>query len=573
MTPTEPTAARDNLENLRSRLQGRYAIERELGRGGMGAVYLGRDLKLDRHVALKVLPSEFAVQPMLRDRFLRETRTAAGFSHPNIVPVYAVEESDDLLAYAMGYVEGESLMERVRRAGPLNVRELVKLMQDVAYALAYAHGRGIVHRDIKPDNIMLERASGRALVLDFGIARAKSNAPATAAGLTRIGEVVGTPEYMSPEQASGDEVDGRSDLYSLGLTMMFAATGKIAVTAETTQKVLVKQLTEALPSIASLRADLPEVLISAIDRCVLKNPSERFEMAEALVDALDVAQLAAPEIPLPIRLFHHELSTLTFIGLVFVFGTAFVLRNLQSTDRGSDESLFIIVLLLAIVTTRTTQTLREAKRLAVTGFTPEEISSGLERVVDEYEIRRAELRADAQVLRNRRRTVAAALVMLVVAVVCFRFALNFRQFVRPGLYEVGLWGTVLVAFSMFYVGVGLVLLFKSPLKMPVGERVFRLLWLSRFGRAFIRFGGRKVLAVRNGKTLPGASGNTRHTRSLSPTPVSRTGAIPVTTIPSNAGAAVAPLADDDLTALTDVDVRLDSIERRLTTLEQSTKRL
>ncbi|MEO7363128.1 MAG: serine/threonine-protein kinase, partial [Gemmatimonadaceae bacterium] len=385
----------------------------------MGAVYLGRDLKLDRHVALKVLPSEFAVQPTLRDRFLRETRTAAGFSHPNIVPVYAVEESDDLLAYAMGYVEGESLMERVRRAGPMTVTEIVKLMQDVAYALAYAHGRGIVHRDIKPDNIMIDRASGRGLVMDFGIARAKSNVPVTNVGLTRVGEVVGTPEYMSPEQASGDEVDGRSDLYSLGLTMMFAATGKIAVTAETTQKVLVKQLTESLPSVATLRADLPDVLVAAIDRCVLKDPSERFETAEALVETLDAAKLVAPEVPLPIRLFQHELSTLTFILLLFVFGSAFIVRSLQTSDRGNDEPMFFIVLLFAILVTRATQTLREAQRLAVTGFAPEEISFGLTRVVDEFESRRAELRADPQVLRTRRRTIVVALVMLAVAAVCF----------------------------------------------------------------------------------------------------------------------------------------------------------
>ena len=137
----------------------------------MGAVYLARDLRLDRPVALKVLPAEFAGDSSLRERFLRETRTAASFSHPNIVPVHAVEERDGLLAFAMGFVEGESVAERVRRAGPLDVRSIVRLLQDIGYALAYAHGRGVVHRDIKPDNIMLERATGRALLMDFGISR------------------------------------------------------------------------------------------------------------------------------------------------------------------------------------------------------------------------------------------------------------------------------------------------------------------------------------------------------------------------------------------------------------------
>ena len=143
------------LDDLRARIGDRYRIDRELGRGGMGAVYLARDLRLDRPVALKVLPAEYATQPELRDRFLRETRIAASFYHPNIVPVYAIEESANLLAYVMGLVEGESLAERVKRAGPLSVRETVRLLQDVGYALAYAHGRGIVHRDIKPDNVMI----------------------------------------------------------------------------------------------------------------------------------------------------------------------------------------------------------------------------------------------------------------------------------------------------------------------------------------------------------------------------------------------------------------------------------
>ena len=520
-------------------------------------MYLGRDVKLDRHVALKVLPSEFAVQPALRERFLRETRTAAGFSHPNIVPVYAVEEGEDLLAYAMGYVEGESLTERVRRAGPLPVRELVKLMQDVAYALAYAHGRGIVHRDIKPDNIMMDRASGRALVMDFGIARAKSNAPVTTALLTRVGEVVGTPEYMSPEQASGDDVDGRSDLYSLGLTMIFAATGRIAVTGESTQKVLVKQLTESLPSVARMRADLPGALVAAIDRCVLKNPTDRFETAEEVVDALDNSQLATVEIPLPIRLFQHELSTLTFLMLAFVIATAYVLRAIDMSD-ANEEAMFIIVLLFAIIVTRAMQTLREAQRLAVSGFTPPEIIAGLTRVVDEHASRRAELQADPLVVRNRRRTIGAALAMIVAAALCFRFALHFRTLVRPGLYDVHLWGLVLVVLSMFYLGAGVVLLFKSPLKMPVNERLFRWIWLGPIGRAFVRFGGRKV--SRATTTTPSATGSARSSANTR-------GASPAVTPEIARGSASAPSVAAAANADT-TESRLVGIERRLEALER-----
>ncbi|HEX6574650.1 MAG TPA: serine/threonine-protein kinase [Gemmatimonadaceae bacterium] len=281
----------DSQSALTSMLGDRYRIERELGRGGMGAVYLARDLRLDRLVAIKVLPAEYASQAALRERFIRETRTAAGFSHPNIVPVYAVEESDDILAYVMGFVEGETLAERVARLGPLPVRELVRILQDVAYALAYAHGRGVVHRDIKPENVMLERATGRALVMDFGISRSISQA-APVAAMTRVGEVVGTPEYMSPEQASGDQVDGRSDIYSLGLTAHFAATARVAMAAETTQKTLVRQLTDEVPPVGDIRGDLPASLQETIDHCVEKDPNDRFQTAEALVEALDSAQLS-----------------------------------------------------------------------------------------------------------------------------------------------------------------------------------------------------------------------------------------------------------------------------------------
>lgn len=173
---------------------GRYRIERELGRGGMGAVYLARDLKLDRSVALKVLPPEFGTNAALRERFLRETRTAASFSHPNIVPVHAVEEHDGVLAFAMGFVEGESVAERVKRQGPLDSRAVARMLTDVAYALAYAHGRGVVHRDIKPDNIMIERAPAARSSWTLA-SRGRSAHQPTRRGLVLL---VRSPFRMSP---------------------------------------------------------------------------------------------------------------------------------------------------------------------------------------------------------------------------------------------------------------------------------------------------------------------------------------------------------------------------------------
>ena len=485
IAPEPPTT----FDSIRRVLGDRYTLERELGRGGMGTVYLARDLRLDRLVALKVLPGEFASQVALRERFLRETRTAASFSHPNIVPVYAVEESDELLAYAMGLVEGETLAERVNRMGPLPTREIVRVLQDVGYALAYAHGRGVVHRDIKPDNVMIERATGRALVMDFGISRSMAHPAASSASLTRVGEVVGTPEYMSPEQASGDVVDGRSDLYSLGLTAHFAATGRTAVTGETTQKILVKQLTETVPSIAASRPDLPTALASAIDRCVMKEPDERFATAEALVEAIDAAQLAEPEIPLPVRLFAGEASLLSMLTLGVLWVTWLLARMAKDSLL---DSLILVVLMFAVLLTRALTTLSEARRLAVAGFSAGDVGRGMALVVEERSLRRRELRADPETRRRRRATIVWGAVLLAVALVLVRVAFGMRIPLGNGHYGNLPLGIVLVFVGTAMFGTSIVLLLKSPFRMPPGERLFRTVWLGPIGRAFVRFAGRGV---------------------------------------------------------------------------------
>jgi serine/threonine-protein kinase len=490
MTPlAEP--ATTALDRIRAAVGTRYHLERELGRGGMGSVYLARDLRLDRPVALKVLPPEFAEQTGLRERFLLETRTAARFSHPNIVPVYAVEESSDVLAYAMGFIEGETLTQRVQRAGPLPTREIVRLLQDAAYALAYAHGRGVVHRDIKPDNVMLERATGRALVMDFGISRSIVKTQPMAA-LTRVGEVVGTPEYMSPEQAAGDHVDGRSDLYSLGLTAHFAATGRVAVTGETPPKILVKQLTEPIPPISESRAGLPQTLAAAIDRCVKKDPAERFSTAEELIEAIDAGQLSEPDIPLPIRLFAGDLGTLSLIAVGIALFTYFVVQAAEQQQLGSLDTILPVILLFSILVTRSLTTFSEARRLAVAGFGADEVMAGLSRVVEERARRRAELRADPAVRRRRRSTIAWGAGMLVVAAAMIWFGMGMRTMVAPRRYAVPPGAVVLVVSAIAMIGIALVLLMQSPFRMPPGERLFRLAWLGPAGRAFVRLAGRRV---------------------------------------------------------------------------------
>ncbi|HWH50979.1 MAG TPA: serine/threonine-protein kinase, partial [Gemmatimonadaceae bacterium] len=234
----------DLLARLSSALAPAYQVEREIGRGGMAIVFRGRDTRLKRGVAVKLLPPELAFRDDIRSRFLREAEMAARLSHPNIVPIYSVDERDGLVYFVMGLVEGESVGDRIRRTGPLPVAEARRILREVADALAYAHTHGVVHRDIKPDNVLLDGASGRAMVTDFGIARAATEEEG-GTRLTATGTAIGTPAYMSPEQCAGDRgIDGRSDLYSLGAVAYQMLTGDPPFAGTSTPAVMVKHVTE-----------------------------------------------------------------------------------------------------------------------------------------------------------------------------------------------------------------------------------------------------------------------------------------------------------------------------------------
>ena len=269
---------------LAESLAGQYDIERELGRGGMGVVYLAHDVKLDREVAIKVLPPLLAGASEVRERFLREARTAARLSHPNIVAIHRADEIDSRVFFVMGYIAGESLADRLRRVGVLSPAEAMPIIRDVALALDYAHERGVVHRDVKPENILLDSASGRAMVTDFGIARVAEAAP-----LTMTGQVLGSVHYMSPEQVSGDTLDGRSDLYSLGVVAFQALSGRLPFDNESASAVIVAHVTKAAPPLLSVAPQVPGALASVIDACLAKSPGARYATGAALARALDEA--------------------------------------------------------------------------------------------------------------------------------------------------------------------------------------------------------------------------------------------------------------------------------------------
>jgi eukaryotic-like serine/threonine-protein kinase len=266
---------------LADALRDRYALERELGRGGMATVYLATDLRHKRRVALKVLDP--AIGALLgRERFLREIETAAQLQHPHILPVHDSGDAAGLLWYTMPFVEGESLRDRLRRDRRLPVAEAVRLGREIAGALDHAHRKGVIHRDIKPENILL--SDGQALVADFGIARTSTPGGET---LTQTGFSLGTPAYMSPEQAMGDRaVDGRSDQYALGCLIFELAAGQPPYTGATSQAVVARHLTDPVPALSAVRPDVPAGVSAAVQRAMTKTPDERFPTAGAFGEAL-----------------------------------------------------------------------------------------------------------------------------------------------------------------------------------------------------------------------------------------------------------------------------------------------
>ena len=283
------------LDALRDATLGEYEILAELGRGGMATVYLAHDLSLDRKVAIKVMAPALLAGEGMVERFKREARTSAQLSHPHIIPIFAVRESDDLVYFVMKFVEGRSLESIIKELGPLPIPMAQSILQQVGGALAYAHRRGVIHRDIKPGNIMID-ADGWAVVTDFGIAKVSE-----ARGLTMTGATVGTPSYMSPEQCAAQDIAPASDQYSYGVVAYEMFSGKQPFTGDSIMAIMYQHFNEPPPSLRAARPDCPVEIEAAVQRMLEKDPAARFPDLDQAAAAIGGAPLA-PDDPIRTRL-------------------------------------------------------------------------------------------------------------------------------------------------------------------------------------------------------------------------------------------------------------------------------
>jgi serine/threonine-protein kinase len=316
----------DELGQLRERLADRYRVERELGRGGMATVYLAHDVRHGRAVALKVLKPELA-SAVGGGRFLREIMLAARFDHPHILPLLDSGEAGGFLYYVMPYVQGESLRDRLKRERQLPVEDALQIAREMAGALEYAHGLGVIHRDVKPENILL--SGGHARLADFGIARAL--AAAGGEGLTSTGVAIGTPVYMSPEQAAGEvSVDGRSDVYSLGCVLYEMLSGQPPFTGATAEAILARKVYDTPGSLRSVRPTVPVETEAAILKALAKAPADRFAGSRQFAQALESARVAQVQVPGSPRRLARRYAWLTVATLVIAIAASLVLRLRES---------------------------------------------------------------------------------------------------------------------------------------------------------------------------------------------------------------------------------------------------
>src|SRR5919197_3590874 len=282
----------DLMRKLQRLVEGKYKVERMLGKGGMGAVFLAHDLTLEREVAIKVLPPDISMDAQIMKRFQHEAKTAAKLDHTNIIPIYRVESEGGLNYFVMKYIAGTSLEDVLDKKEPLALVDIQRILWEAACALCHAPQRGVFHRDVKPANIMFDH-DGRVMLTDFGISKALQ----AASGFTGTGMIIGTPHYMAPEQAKGSGVDGRADQYSLGVVGYRMLTGELPYTGDSVHTILYKHIFEEMPRISQKRSAVPDFLTNALARALSKEPDQRFATMEEFATAVWPEQpVAVPKV-------------------------------------------------------------------------------------------------------------------------------------------------------------------------------------------------------------------------------------------------------------------------------------
>jgi serine/threonine-protein kinase len=298
-------------DHLPPAVAARYPIVRQLGAGGMATVYLARDLRHDRDVALKVLRADIA-DALGRERFVREIRVAARLTHPHILPLYDSGETDGVVFFVMPVMAGQSLRTLMQSEGRLSVETATRIASEVADALDYAHRHDVVHRDIKPENILLHE--GHALVADFGIGKAMAAASGATRPLTQLGVTVGTPAYMSPEQAAGESLDGRSDLFALGCVLYEMLTGEVAFEAASVPATIAKRFIHTPPSVTQQRVDVPPLVADIVARLLAKEPADRHDSGAAV--ARELRTPSAPVAAQPrVTVAENAIAVLPFVNM------------------------------------------------------------------------------------------------------------------------------------------------------------------------------------------------------------------------------------------------------------------
>lgn len=331
-----------NVDELAQRLQAAlgdgYAVEKPLGAGGFAVVYLVRDLSLKRNLAIKVLSPDLITSKTVLERFKREAETVAGLSHPNIVPLHFIGEKQELLYLAMACIDGGSVADRLDKIGPLPIADVQRIVSEVASALAHAHKRGVIHRDIKPQNVLTDSESGRSLVTDFGIARTADSS------LTATGMFVGTPAYLAPEQVTGEPSDHRADIYALGVMAYELLAGQAPFIGATPTAVLMKRLAGPPEPITSVRKDTPAELAAVIDTCLASDPEQRFQSAADIVAVLGGDLTRTPTlsggktVKRPGSSASKRPSSKALIASAFVLGVAAVVVVAAMMKKGSNTT-------------------------------------------------------------------------------------------------------------------------------------------------------------------------------------------------------------------------------------------